>query len=526
MSKKRRKKRQKARQGGGYSALRRHHKKGSRLYSPGDELRFTDVQWMRDMVPEHLWIGALAMFYGPRKAEWPNIYGEMMDALDEVVGDQKLPPLGMVSDFSLVPADTRERFRKQHEALIQKAVLLPFGRVAAFYPDCPMGWLIEEDWLEAGGPLDPDMELGQLSTLLALLFDGKELTTGHVRAVPLNRLFKHNKLFITRGVSDDVVKLLPKYPAECNEEELYRVQQWARTALNVMYTIDGRYVDRAWPKYFWRQNYNLAPCGPRRVQPSGSEGVDRDDVRSVMIQNARCVKGYLDSLVSVPPVDLYDPRRDEVLLGLFARLTRLVVTLAQNESLWARDMAGILLRCIADTAITFVYLAKDGTDQEFEDFCQYSEGKEKLLMLHLQDSYPDRLSIDGRDVQAIGDDLGGFLAEVMQIELDSWTKKSARTLAQRAGLEEYYRLVYDPTSADLHGSWISVRESNLTYCETPLHRYHRLPSYSDPPVYVGYLGAAIRLYRECQRVAVDVLKFPAPKERVLRMPGDEREHEA
>jgi hypothetical protein len=36
-------------------------------------------------------------------------------------------------------------------------------------------------------------------------------------------------------------------------------------------------------------------------------------------------------------------------------------------------------------------------------------------------------------------------------------------------------LVYSPTSAELHGEWVSLKEHNLTLCVNPLHRYHRLP---------------------------------------------------
>jgi hypothetical protein len=86
----------------------------------------------------------------------------------------------------------------------------------------------------------------------------------------------------------------------------------------------------------------------------------------------------------------------------------------------------------------------------------------------------------------------------VNIELNNWTKKSARDLAMQAGFEKYYRIVYDPSSADLHGTWMSLRESNLMLCGEPLHRFHRLPGTYEPPAYVRMRDSCV-LLRMCTR---------------------------
>jgi hypothetical protein len=50
-----------------------------------------------------------------------------------------------------------------------------------------------------------------------------------------------------------------------------------------------------------------------------------------------------------------------------------------------------------------------------------------------------------------------------------------RKMASQVGLEDLYRLVYSPSSGELHGEWGSLKKHNLTVCSNPLHRYHRLP---------------------------------------------------
>ncbi|MDX6499810.1 MAG: hypothetical protein QOG23_3070 [Blastocatellia bacterium] len=67
-----------------------------------------------------------------------------------------------------------------------------------------------------------------------------------------------------------------------------------------------------------------------------------------------------------------------------------------------------------------------------------------------------------------------------------------RNMASLVGLEDLYRLVYSPTSGELHGEWASLKKHNLTVCSNPLHRYHRLPRLNTPGlVWTGsILGAA------------------------------------
>src|SRR5262249_38308237 len=101
--------------------------------------------------------------------------------------------------------------------------------------------------------------------------------------------------------------------------------------------------------------------------------------------------------------------------------------------------------------------------------------------------------------------------EMLEIELGNWSKKDARKLAQQAGLEDLYRLVFSPASGDLHGSWVSLKSSNLVRCEEPLHRWHRLPTYAEPPFFVNTAIAAQELYTRCREEAVKLLGYPSAR---------------
>ncbi len=259
----------------------------------------------------------------------------------------------------------------------------------------------------------------------------------------------------------------------------------------------------------------LAVCDPVVHSMHRGEPVNEEQGKKLGLRlerNASRAASYLDLLSRTVKCDLYSPERDEILLGLCGRLIRLYVLMTSDPNLWARDTAGIMLRCLGDTAITFGYLAKCGTAEDFERFKAYGEGQQKLLMLQLQDNYAGEKSLEGRSAEDLAEELGYFMPELIQIELGSWSKKNARDLAKQSGMEPLYRLVFTPTSGDVHGTWFSLKGSNLCLCAEVLHRFHRLPAFAVPPMYVGTVVAAQEILEECIRIGVSALSYPAAPE--------------
>ncbi len=332
--------------------------------------------------------------------------------------------------------------------------------------------------------------------------------------MPLIREFKHGKIYFPKEGNRDITKLidiLPKYPNGCNDEEKYHVQSFARNMMDASLMGLERYKLREWPKYFWRHNFDIVPCKPAHINFKKGGFLSKADAESLynlLEDNVQVAINYLNEVSIKHKYDLYNPEKDEIILGLFSRITRFFVLILQNPDFWARDIAGIMLRCLTDSAITFGYLVKAGTEKDFEDFKSYAEGKEKLLMLHLQDTYPDKKSLEGLNSEDIAEGLGGFTVELIDIELGNWTKKSARDLAIKAELEEFYRLIYDPASSDVHGTWTSIKKSSLVRCNQPLHRFHRVPQFYEPPLFVNMMIAAQRIYFKCIELGISNLQFP------------------
>jgi hypothetical protein len=492
---------------GQYSGFSRHKLHKGKLLGKMHDLPISLVEWDRDLIPEHLWIELLANLYPG--STWLSLYNSLLDELDKICPSE-ITLLGYISDFGTIPEDRRKGFLQNNDQLVYESFYKPFGRIVAFYPEAPCYWMLQEKYLTVEVPLDPDIELRKLSDCILRLWPGKDEHAGHIRAVPLNRIFKHNKIRLPHNFK--VIPLLKKYPTECTKEEQHLVQQFARSTLSIIVGQTDHYKLRAWPKYFWRHNFDISPCirHPFGFKPDLTLDENNTEILYQRLKdNAETAVGYLDDASNKYKFDIYNPERDEIILGLFSRLTRLYVLLCVSPTFWARDIAGIILRCLTDTAITFAYLTKAGTEKELKNFKSYGEGKEKLLMLHLQDTFPGEKSVEGRTVEDIANDLGGgFMPELIDIELGNWTQKSARNLATIAGMDEFYKLVYDPTSSDVHGTWISVKNTNLTRCRQPLHRFHRIPHHHEPPLFISTINTAQRIFLKCIEVGVSELGFP------------------
>ncbi|MDR4503719.1 MAG: DUF5677 domain-containing protein [Candidatus Scalindua sp.] len=489
---------------GNFTSIAKHKRSGNVLGTVASDLNMKIIEWERDLMPEHLWLDLLADEY--KKLQWHDIYNEFLDKIDSVLDEErKTPFLGLISDFGILTENEKNKFLELHKDFAYKFFFLPIGKCLSFYPENPASWLVLDEWKDKES-IDFVTELNKLSRSLLRLKKAKDLYAGNLRAVPLNRLFKHNKLFLKAGVCDDLASLLSKYPVNCSEYEQYRVQQFARNSINQLFMITDRYKSRSWPKYFWRHNLNLVVCRP--IEGSLRKGdINKDEeikeLQGRFWENCIILMKYVDKIGMQYRYDLYNPIPNEIKLGLFSRIVRLYISFISNPFLWTRDLAGIMLRCIGETTIIFFYLVNKGSEEEIKAFENYSLGKEKILMLHMQDTLQEKRTLEGESIEDISNELGGdFVAEMQKIDLKGWTKKNIRDLSLEVGLENIYRWVVDPTSAEIHGSWSSIKKSNLVLCAQILHRFHRVPKFYEPPIFLVPIYVATRIYWEHSRFFV------------------------
>lgn len=464
------------------------------------------ISWDRELLPEFLWLAALSEGFAIDRVHQP-LY-TVIDALAEF-WEHPFPMLGLLSDFGLL-RDKADQIWAKHESLLVGLFHDVIGRPLSLYPGNPASWLVRDDLIALDGPILPAVEVTKLRRLVVKLLPGRDGDVGHLRTLPVGLLIRSGRVHMPHNAMLD--SLFPKYPHETSPEEAKLVQSNCRALLHAVLASDeGRH--RAWAQQFWRANMDLVPCRPVQLPIRGGRPATEADIpqiASVLSSNSDAVIEYLRQIGTKHHYDLYDPDRDEILLGLLARCVRLYSLIAADTNLWARDTSGIMLRCLTDTAITFSYLAQTGTTDDFRRFREYGEGQEKLLMLHLQDSHPEALTVEGRTPADISEELGGFYPELIEIELGHWSKKDTRQLAIAAGMEEFYRVVYSPTSSDLHGTWLSLKYSSLWRCGEPLHRFHRIPALSEPLAYLSTVNAATKVLEHVLQVGHRSLRLPEP----------------
>lgn len=492
-----------------FSPISKHKSDGRTLRTMPVDMKVDPIDWERDLMPEHIWIDLLAEEYKDKL--WHKIYEHFLDELDAVGGGIHL--FGLISDFGMVPKEAREKFILSRKELIYEAFYKPIGGILSLYPDNPASWMILDEH-KGSEKISFETELARLANSLKRLIKAKDLYAGNIRMMPFTRVIKHG--LVKMPFDEKMIDMLTRYPDRCTEEERYSVQQHARVIMNSQYMINDIYQKKVWPKYFWRHNYNLVPCHPVNKSLDSGDNLDVEKMKSLQERIwANCIKlmKYLDKIAQQYKYDLFDPFKDEILLGLFSRIVRLYISFAANPFLWNRDLSGLMLRCIGETTILFFYFANKATEEEFRNFKNYSQGKDKLLMLHLQDTLSYGKSLDGKNVDQIAQDIGGgLITEMMPIDLKGWTTKNIRDLALETGLDRIYRWVIDPCSSELHGSWSSLQKSNLVVCAQILHRFHKVPKFFEPPIRLLTLYVAKEIYLQAKENGVNKLGFPEPDE--------------
>lgn len=233
------------------SKLEHHARDKKQLIPPFVSMKMAQIYWYREMLPEFIWIDSLVSFYGEHEAS--IYYNRVMDMLDEFNLYKNKILLGMVSSFNQVDPKSRNLITDKNKFLIEDAIVKPFGSIINLYPAMPMMWLIKGQKVY-GSREDAIKEIREA---ILRLFPAKDSHSGFCRAVPLNRFFKHNKLFITRNMGE-IIKAIEEYP----NGDRYRVESFARNVINMEF--ERRKAEEAdfikWSKYFWNYNYSLAEC--------------------------------------------------------------------------------------------------------------------------------------------------------------------------------------------------------------------------------------------------------------------------
>lgn len=221
------------------------------LVPPLGQINMSQIFWHKEMLPDFLWIDSLVVFYGEMAAS--NYFNRVLDVLDNYYRAEPILT-GMISDFNLIDDKIRKEVLTTNKFLIEDAVIKPFGDIIRLYPECPMAWMLEAVTLPV---LNVINTVEEAKKAVMRLYPAKDSHGGFVRALSLNRFFKHNKIKISSKMKD-VITSIENYP----NGDRYRAESFARTVVNTYY-LQEREKDPdlgKWSKYFWFHNFKISKC--------------------------------------------------------------------------------------------------------------------------------------------------------------------------------------------------------------------------------------------------------------------------
>ncbi len=234
------------------SALEHHKQIGKELIPPFQQIgpSMEQIFWLRDLLPEFLWIDALVHDHGQPAAN--RILNDFLTDADRFNSHPKEILDGTIGAFRFIAEGDRRAFVEELAVKIAGAVARPLRHILSLYPDCPMKWMAHDQSAE-----DRDSSIAAVRDAVGRLFAGKEPHAGFCRALPLNRFFAHNKLCISSDLTD-TIEAIKNYP----HGDKYRAETFARTTHNMALVHRAKEDPDtfAWARSFWNSNRTIVPC--------------------------------------------------------------------------------------------------------------------------------------------------------------------------------------------------------------------------------------------------------------------------
>lgn len=480
----------------GTTSLAAHRQHGKQLQPPlktiGD-LRLTT--WLRDQFPDYLWVCSILSEELERGTRTLNAtLDHVNNSLDVALNNcaEARPVLdGSLSSWEAIPEAVRPRVLEDLRVadLYELAVPETFAHVLGMYPKAPGSWLIQR-WRDSGLSIDPELAESRLNETIRASFHGRDPVATRAKAFALRGFVLAGRIYFGQDVK--TVELLPRYPHELNQEEVARVEGFIRASFGALHGLrdgpdEGRGdSDPTWPAQFWRANWRIFSC---HLAESGARPADEDVLRRALRDATTRLNAlwrrFEDTALKTDP-DLYNPDRYEVLTGITARALRVLTAAVHSPAAWTVEHSAPLLRSMVEALITLTWLAHREDRSLYSRFKDFGRGHLKLWKLHLEE-YADSLDEVPQDVGAQLDDLQALVNEELSEEFQdidiggSFAGVDMRKMAYEVGLEQDYRLVLAPASADFHGEWGHLARYALTWCRNPAHRFHRVPRQDVEP---------------------------------------------
>lgn len=416
--------------------------------------------------------------------------------------------VGRLTDFAQVDEAQRAEFLV---ALVDEGIyedLIPenLAHVLGMYPEAPGSWLLQP-WFDRGLSIDPEKAERTLNRLLVEAGPRQGSLATWAKALFCRRYLAAGR---THLPSKEMWNLYTGWPYHDEEDDNRHAESGYRAMYSALSSFDQAPLSarREWARIFWRSNWKIyachwptddfladlaaadigkqsngAPAEPgEEPNAGGPERSSAASWRETLVLARETVEGLradFHQLAETTDPDLYSPDRYEVLTGLVGRVLRYLGVFSGYPPLWTMEHGAPLLRTLIETRIVFRYIVQSDDVEVFSRFKAYGMGKLKLLKLHYEDVI-DKTEVPSDELLAYVEYLDSLvnqdtMEEFQDIDLGgNFAGADTRKMALAVGLEDAYRLVFAPASANVHGEWSIMDEYVFDRCENPAHRRHRI----------------------------------------------------
>lgn len=232
---------------------------------------------------------------------------------------------------------------------------------------------------------------------------------------------------------------------------------------------DGEKPKERWPEDFWRECMDRTTCVPAHSPKDTRTTFDRKAFLDGLMDTRMSAIEHWSRSLSTTGVD---PRHDTVFgFALYALSCILEMASVSNR----HGISGrLFLRSLTESRITLAYLVHLDDPELWNRFRTYGAGQVKLALLKIEEmSGAEPSFIEKGMLEMLANE--DFFQEYLEIDLGHWCGKDLRKMSEDSGTKDDYDRFYGWASGYVHGQWGALRDTGLTHCMNPLHRFHRVP---------------------------------------------------
>lgn len=418
--------------------------------------------WANERLPEMLWACLLISVF-PREAAL-GAFREIAalgmryrdDAEDSVAK-------GWTLNLSSLPHQAPEMVK----SIVKTSARHPLG-YAALRPLLLLNSLPgREVWQEALSVQPTEHDWRTLGQAVMVTFGHQTQEATDVRWVSLLFKIALGEIRFPEQLRERVDEII-HYP---NKGDMRSVRPFIRSSeitINIT-EIDGKNPPETWPDEFWKECLERTTCLPAPLKRMDSTERDTNALASELLEVRSALRDHWQVTLTTTGVDV---RHDAVFgLGFFA-LSCLLEMISGHNSFGISGR--LLLRSLTECRISLAYLIRCGNDDMWAKFRSYGTGQAKLALLKLEEMSEDKPNFVRKEtLEALANE--DFFQEYVEIDLGHWCGKDLRKMADESGTKDDYDKFYGWASGFVHGQWGALRDSNMTHCLNPLHRFHRVP---------------------------------------------------